>query len=139
VSAGGGNMRRGSPLRQRFGRTPTNGGGSARPFVPNFLQFHGVGASARDDDQVDTVGEESRREAEALPAEALDPIASHCSADFSAYDQAQARPGGGGLRGDEKHEVACHDALCVGLDAPEVRLATQPPGAIEGRAQGYFL
>ncbi len=32
-----------------------------------------------------------------------------------------------------------HDAPGVGLDAPEVRLATQSTGAVEGRAQGLLL
>jgi hypothetical protein len=35
--------------------------------------------------------------------------------------------------------VPRHDAARVALDASEVRLATQPTGTIEGRAQGYFL
>jgi hypothetical protein len=136
-------MRRGSSLRQRFGRTAAKRDRSVCPFFPNLLQFHGLRPSARDDDQIDTVRQDPRREAKALSAEALDAIASHGTADLATHDQADPGPvcdePRRRLRGDEKHEVPRQHAACVRLDAPKIRLTTQSLGAIEGRAQGYFL
>jgi hypothetical protein len=135
-------MRRRSPLRQRFGGTPAKGDDRGPPFCPNFLQFHGLRAAPSHDDEVDAVRKKSRREAEALSAEALDAVASDGTAHFATHDQPDARSvrhGKQGLRGDEKHKVAGDHPTSLCLDAPEVSLATHSSRAIESRAQGLLL
>ncbi len=126
-------------MRQRFGRSPSKGDDRCSPFRPNFLQFHGLRPPAGDDDQVDSIRKDARREAKALSTEAFDAVSGHRPADLAAHDEPDAGPLFPGLRGDEQHKVSRDDPARIRLDAPEIGLPTQPPSTIEGRAQGYFL
>ncbi len=128
-------MRRGSSLRQRFGRASAKRTDRTPPFGLNVLQFHGLRAAAGDDDQVNAIGKDPGREAEALPAQTLDPVTNDGTAHLATHDEADARPKGHGLRGDEKDEVPRDDATPLRLGAPEVGLPTQPARTIERRAQ----
>ena len=136
-------MRLPPALRQRFSREPPQARDRARPLRPNLVQIQRVRALARDDDEIDAGREEVAPEPEALPAEALGPVAGHGVAHSPRRDDAEARgtrasARRGPLRSrHEEHEVSGLHAPAEALDALEVASPAHAPVAIEGRPGGH--
>jgi hypothetical protein len=139
-------MRLFEPSRQGLRRLSPESRRGALPFGDNSLQFQGLSPLACDDDQVDAPREEARRglgrssrEAEALPAQALDPVPGNGVSHTPRDDEAQTRRGGGHRRGlgrDQENEVRRRDAPRAGLDALEIGALSYASRAVERGGRG---
>jgi hypothetical protein len=98
-----------------------------KPFGAHFAQPEVVGARARNDDEVDTVGEQAAPGSEALTAEALDPISLHGAPDAAGCDDAEARRGGlAGLRRHEEGEMGRSHTATQALCPDELGMLSEP-------------
>jgi hypothetical protein len=139
-------MRQATALRQGFLAATTEEAAHFGPFCPRLGQTQLLGALARDDDEVDSVGQEVWPRPEALAADAANPVSKGSDAHLTRDDEAEARRPGravlrGGSRGYEEHEMGRGYATCKILHARELTPLADTSVATEAAAPGagHFL
>jgi len=108
------------------------------PFRADLVEAEPVGSVSRDDDEIDTVGQEGRPQPKTLAAESLDAVAPDSPRDAPANHEPEARSSPSLLRRDEKREVGRSHAPARALGAGELPMVPQPLVAPEAERH-YFL
>lgn len=132
----------GARQRERLGGALLEPHLDRKPLLPHLGEAEPIRPIARDDHEVDPSGKKLRAEAEALAAQALDPVSPDRAPDPPRHDDAEAsrgrRTGRVALGGHEQREVRGPEAAARALRADELRMSPQPAVAPEPESH-YFL